>query len=216
MSVIIEDNETKQQMIYTKGAVERVLESCDSLKWDSSTVVDLTDDIRNEILANMESLASQGLRVLALASRQYDPASGRRASREGPVPREEIERDLVFRGLIGLYDPPRPESAEAVKNCHRAGIKVHMLTGDHPGTASAIAAQVGILPSDTRMLSQHAMNSMVMTAKEFDKLSDEEIDKLPALPLVIARCAPNTKVRMIDALRRRKAFMAMTGDGVND
>jgi magnesium-transporting ATPase (P-type) len=91
-----------------------------------------------------------------------------------------------------------------------------MLTGDHPGTASAIAAQVGILPSDTTLLSQRAMESMVMTAKEFDKLSDDEIDRLPALPLVIARCAPNTKVRMIDALRRRNAFMAMTGDGVND
>lgn len=216
MSVIIEDNETGQQMIYTKGAVERVLESCDSLKWDSDTIVDLTDEIRDEILANMESLASQGLRVLALASRAYDPSSGRRASREGPVPREEIERDLVFRGLIGLYDPPRPESAQAVKNCHRAGIKVHMLTGDHPGTARAIAAQVGILPTDTTLLSQRAMESMVMTAKQFDKLSDDEIDRLPALPLVIARCAPNTKVRMIDALRRRNAFMAMTGDGVND
>jgi magnesium-transporting ATPase (P-type) len=122
-------------------------------------VVDLTDEIRDEILANMEALASQGLRVLALASRVYDPSSGRRASREGPVPREQIERDLI-QGLIGLYDPPRPESADAVRHCHRAGIKVHMLTGDHPGTARAIAAQVGILPSDTRLLSQRAMESM--------------------------------------------------------
>lgn len=216
MSVIIEEVETGQQMIFTKGAVERVLESCETLKWNSEQEVDLTDDIRDQILENMESLAAQGLRVLALASRSYDPSSGRRASREGPVPREEIERDLVFRGLIGLYDPPRPESAEAVKSCHRAGIKVHMLTGDHPGTARAIAAQVGILPQDTSTLSRHAMESMIMTAKEFDRLEDYEIDSLPALPLVIARCAPNTKVRMIDALRRRNAFMAMTGDGVND
>lgn len=216
MSVIIEDNETGIQTIYTKGAVERVLDSCDYIKWDGQQEVNLTDGMREEILANMESLAAQGLRVLALASRPYDSSLGHRASREDPVTREQIERDLIFRGLIGLYDPPRPESAEAVKNCHRAGIKVHMLTGDHPGTARAIASQVGILPQDTSTLSSRAMDNMVMTANEFDKLSDDEIDRLPALPLVIARCAPNTKVRMIDALRRRKAFTAMTGDGVND
>jgi len=90
-----------------------------------------------------------------------------------------------------------------------------MLTGDHPGTARAIAIQVGILP-DMNHVSEPVAKSMVMTASEFDKLSDEKLDQLPVLPLVIARCAPNTKVRMIEALRRRKAFMAMTGDGVND
>ncbi|RYO84176.1 hypothetical protein DL766_008991 [Monosporascus sp. MC13-8B] len=216
MSVIMENLETQQQMVYNKGAVERVLDSCTRIKWDSPEEVAITDAMKKKILANMEALAAQGLRVLALASRPYDPHNGRRASRDGPPPREEVERDLTFRGLIGLYDPPRPESAEAVRHCHRAGIKVHMLTGDHPGTASAIAAQVGILPQVMSNISESAARCMVMTAKEFDKLSDEEIDRLPALPLVIARCAPNTKVRMIEALRRRKAFMAMTGDGVND
>ncbi|KAI1371803.1 potassium/sodium eff [Hypoxylon crocopeplum] len=216
MSVIMENLENKEQMVYSKGAVERVLDSCTRIKWNSPAEVDITDGMKEQILANMEALAAQGLRVLALASRPYDPRSGRRASREGPPPREEVERDLVFRGLIGLYDPPRPESASAVKHCHRAGIKVHMLTGDHPGTARAIAAQVGILPQNTREISDRAAQGMVMTAKEFDKLTDDELDQLPALPLVIARCAPNTKVRMIEALRRRNAFTAMTGDGVND
>ncbi|RYP47561.1 hypothetical protein DL768_006406 [Monosporascus sp. mg162] len=216
MSVIMENLETQQQMVYSKGAVERILDSCTRIKWDSPEEVAITDAMKEKVLANMEALAAQGLRVLALASRPYDPHNGRRASRDGPPPREEVERDLIFRGLIGLYDPPRPESAEAVRHCHRAGIKVHMLTGDHPGTASAIAAQVGILPQDMSSVSERAAQCMVMTAKEFDKLSDEEIDRLPALPLVIARCAPNTKVRMIEALRRRNAFMAMTGDGVND
>lgn len=216
MTVIIEDIESEKQMVYTKGAVERVLDSCTRVHLEGQADVELTESIKEEILANMEALAAQGLRVLALGSRPHDPRDGRRASREGQVPREEIERDLIFRGLIGLYDPPRPESAGAVKNCHRAGIKVHMLTGDHPGTARAIAAQVGILPADTSNFSKSALDSMVSTAKDFDRLSDEEIDRLPALPLVIARCAPNTKVRMINALRRRKAFMAMTGDGVND
>jgi P-type Na+/K+ transporter len=208
MSVIFEDSSTGTQTVYTKGAVERVLESCITARWDDCETVDFTEDLKNRTLEVMEALASQGLRVLAVASRPYDPRSGRRASRDGPPPREEVERDLQFRGLIGLYDPPRPESADAVKRCHRAGIKVHMLTGDHPGTASAIAKQVNILPDMSRV-SASVASAMVMTAKEFDHHTDDELDQLPVLPLVIARCAPNTKVRMIEALRRRDAFMAM-------
>lgn len=210
MSVIFEDRKTQEQMIYTKGAVERVLDSCISVVWESGKAVDFTEEMKEKTLEVMEALASQGLRVLAMASRDYDPSSGRRASRDGPPPRDSIERDLTFRGLVGLYDPPRPESAEAVKRCHRAGIKVHMLTGDHPGTASAIARQVHILP-DMNKVSTSVAKAMVMTAKEFDNHTDEELDQLPVLPLVIARCAPNTKVRMIEALRRRDAFMAMVG-----
>lgn len=208
MSVIFEDTEDKSQTIYTKGAVERVIDTCDTAVWEGTEEVAMTEQMKSTILENMEALASLGLRVLALASRPYNPAFGRRASRDGPPPREEVERQLVFRGLIGLYDPPRTESADAVKRCHRAGIKVHMLTGDHPGTARAIAAQVGILPDMSRV-SAGIADAMVMTAKEFDHYSDKELDKLPVLPLVIARCAPATKVRMIEALRRRKAFMAM-------
>lgn len=210
MSVIFENTESGEQWVYTKGAVERILDSCTRVRWsvEDDGEVDLTDAKKQAILNKMELLAGEGLRVLALASRPYDPRSGRRASRDGPPPRDQIEQGLVFRGLIGLYDPPRPESAGAVKRCHRAGITVHMLTGDHPGTARAIAIQVGILP-DMDKVSQPVANAMVMTATEFDSHTDEQLDKLPVLPLVIARCAPNTKVRMIEALRRRKAFMAM-------
>ncbi|KAK5478902.1 P-type ATPase [Exophiala xenobiotica] len=217
MSVIFENLKTKEQMVYTKGAVERVIDSCTTIRWsqEHDGDVEMDDAKKQQILENMEALASQGLRVLALASRPYDVKKERRASRGGPPPREEVEQNLVFRGLIGLYDPPRQESADAVRRCHRAGIKVHMLTGDHPGTARAIAIQVGILP-DMNQVSEPVAKSMVMTASEFDRLSDDQLDQLPVLPLVIARCAPNTKVRMIEALRRRKAFMAMTGDGVND
>jgi P-type Na+/K+ transporter len=208
MSVIFEHLPTHKQMIFTKGAVERIIDSCESAAWESSEVVEMSDAMRNTILENMEALASLGLRVLALASRPYNPQSGRRASREGPPSREEVERNLVFRGLIGLYDPPRPESAASVKACHGAGIAVHMLTGDHPGTARAIAAQVGILPN-MDMVAKDVADSMVVTAKQFDQMLDDDIDILPVLPLVIARCAPQTKVRMIEALHRRKAFAAM-------
>jgi potassium/sodium efflux P-type ATPase len=91
-----------------------------------------------------------------------------------------------------------------------------MLTGDHAGTASAIAREVGILPQNMGALAPELANALVKTANEFDAMSDDEIDALPELPLVIARCAPNTKTRMIAALHRRKKYAAMTGDGVND
>jgi len=123
---------------------------------------------------------------------------------------------MTLLGLVGLYDPPREESRHAVHECHKAGIKVHMLTGDHPETASAIAKAVGIIPENLAERAPEIAKTMVMTASQFDNLTDNEIDNLQSLPLVIARCAPNTKVRMIDALHRRNAYAAMTGDGVND
>lgn len=131
-------------------------------------------------------------------------------------PRDEVEQNLTLMGLAGLYDPPRLETKEAVRKCTNAGIQVHMLTGDHPSTARAIAREVGIIPADFGTLPADVARSMVKTAAEFDALTNEEIDQLPALPFVIARCAPNTKVRMIDALHRRGRYAAMTGDGVND
>ncbi|KAL4954026.1 hypothetical protein BDW69DRAFT_194370 [Aspergillus filifer] len=219
MSVIFarEDESEKggsRQMVFTKGAVERVLESCTSVLWSAGAEpLAMTDDLKNEILQNMEALAKEGLRVLCMAGREDNTTI---ASGEEVPPREDVEKDLFFYGLVGLYDPPRPETAGAIEECYRAGISVHMVTGDHPGTARAIAMQVGIIPSDINSLAKDVANAMVMTASQFDKLTDEEIDDLPTLPLVIARCAPNTKVRMIDALHRRGRYAAMTGDGVND
>ncbi|KAF2176038.1 sodium transport ATPase 5 [Zopfia rhizophila CBS 207.26] len=213
MSVIFEDTKCGQKHVFTKGAVERVITSCTSIfSTEHDEPTEVTEKIRDQILQSMEALAALGLRVLALASKPYDTPveSGNEIDRNG------VENDLTFRGLIGLYDPPRPESAASVRQCQKAGISVHMLTGDHSGTARAIAAEVGILPSRMNELSKDVADSLVMTAGQFDKLSNDEVDALPVLPLVVARCAPNTKVRMIEALHRRKCFVAMTGDGVND
>ncbi|KAM5494220.1 P-type ATPase [Microsporum canis] len=204
-----------REMVFTKGAVERIVDACTTVVMDAGEgAVPMTDAVRDEILENMEALARLGLRVLALASRPYTPAA--HAAEGVDIRREDVERELQFRGLIGLYDPPRPETAGAIEECYKAGISVHMVTGDHPGTARAIAAQVGIIPADPGMVARDVAEAMVMTAGQFDRLSDEEIDRLPTLPLVIARCAPHTKVRMIEALHRRGRFAAMTGDGVND
>jgi P-type Na+/K+ transporter len=124
--------------------------------------------------------------------------------------REQVESEMNLLGLIGIYDPPRAESLGAVQECQRAGIVVHMLTGDHIATATAIAKEVGIITPAT-----HTRTS-VITAQEFDRMSDHEIDTLTALPLVVARCSPQTKVKMVKAIHRRSRLTAMTGDGVND
>ncbi|KAI1816715.1 potassium/sodium efflux P-type ATPase [Poronia punctata] len=213
MSVVFKQNATGELYVFTKGAVERVIGTCqDYYPQDGADPAKMTDEYREEILENMTALASMGLRVLALASKRFDG----KLEKGDDIDREAVESNLTFRGLVGLYDPPRAESGPAVRSCHEAGISVHMLTGDHPETAKAIAIEVGILPSRMDRVRKDVADCMVMTASRFDALSDEQVDELPVLPLVIARCAPSTKVRMIDALHRRKRFCAMTGDGVND
>ncbi|EPQ27813.1 uncharacterized protein PFL1_04558 [Pseudozyma flocculosa PF-1] len=212
MAVTYSDNRSGKNYAMMKGAVERVLDACVSAQGPDG-IVDFTEELQNRTLENMEALAEQGLRVLALAHREL---SGAEADKGGELEREKVESRMVFLGLVGLYDPPRPETAGAVRKCKEAGITVRMLTGDHPGTAKAIALEVGIVPRNTKRYSEREVHSMVMTASQFDKLSDDQIDQLPQLPLVIARCAPQTKVRMIEALHRRGKFCAMTGDGVND
>ncbi|KAF4552549.1 E1-E2 ATPase-like protein 10 [Elsinoe fawcettii] len=211
MSVIMKHE--SGNFVFTKGAVERVIQSCTTYS-DQDGTKEVTEEFREGVLRNMEALASLGLRVLALASKQWPQDVEKGAD----VERASVESDLVFRGLIGLYDPPRAESAPAVRQCHEAGIEVHMLTGDHPETAKAIAIEVGILPSAEKMrkIPADVARALVMAASDFDKLSDDQVDDLPVLPLVVARCAPSTKVRMIEALHRRGRFCAMTGDGVND
>jgi len=212
MSVIMKNNATGELSALTKGAVERVIQICTVYADDKGEMIEMTEEFRQEILRNMEVFAGLGLRVLALASKVYTHP----LDKGGEVDRKTVECDLVFRGLVGLYDPPRPESAPAVRSCHEAGISVHMLTGDHPETAKAIAIEVGILPSRMGEVAKDIADAMVMTATSFDALTDDQVDDLPVLPLVIARCAPSTKVRMIEALHRRERFCAMTGDGVND
>ncbi|KAK8078717.1 Calcium-transporting ATPase 3 [Apiospora phragmitis] len=182
--------------IYTKGALEALLPR-----------LDVTEEEKAELTAKAESLAAEGLRVLCIAHRTT--ALSDAVVKE----RDFAESDLTPLGLAGLYDPPRIETAGAVRKCKRAGISVHMLTGDHIKTATAIAHEVGILGAHlTAAEAAHA----TMAASAFDALSEPEIDALASLPLVLARCSPATKVRMVEAMHRRGAFCVMTGDGVND
>lgn len=211
MSVVYTRPDESQSVIFCKGAVERIIDLCTTVGIDEHQQP-MTDQLKESILEQMSSLASQGLRVLAIA-RKYRPET---ITAQTPLERDVIESELCLLGLAGLYDPPRLETRAAVQECLQAGISVCMLTGDHPSTATAIGREVGIIPSNTASLSAAEKEGMTHTATTFSKMSDAEIDALPALPLIIARCAPETKVRMIEALHRRSAFCAMTGDGVND
>ncbi|KAI7886637.1 potassium/sodium efflux P-type ATPase [Lichtheimia hyalospora FSU 10163] len=196
---------------FTKGATERVLSTCTGM-YDGETMQ--VNELEEQVLPQVEELAKGGLRVLTLGMRKIDTKETVTAD---TFKREDIEQDMQFLGLVGIYDPPRAESRGAVAECHQAGITVHMLTGDHAATATAIAREVGILPDGYGIdESKKYPKDLVMTATKFDKLSDEQIDAMPELPLVIARCSPDTKVKMIEALHRRKRITGMTGDGVND
>ncbi|CAI4057957.1 uncharacterized protein SKDI_04G2710 [Saccharomyces kudriavzevii IFO 1802] len=218
MSSVYLNNYKETYNVYGKGAFESIISCCSS--WygeDGAKIVPLTDYDIETIRKNVYSLSNEGLRVLGFASKSYTKdqlSDGQLATITSN--RNAAETDLVFLGLIGIYDPPRNETAGAVKKFHQAGINVHMLTGDFVGTAKAIAQEVGILPINLYHYPQEIVDSMVMTGSQFDGLSEKEVDDLPVLPLVIARCSPQTKVRMIEALHRRKKFCAMTGDGVND
>ncbi|KAF1830533.1 sodium P-type ATPase-like protein [Decorospora gaudefroyi] len=191
MTVVYKNNHTGVMDVYTKGATEFMVPA-----------LDIPDQERNEILQAAEGMANQGLRLLCIAHKQL-PAGTNISERE------EVEANLNYLGLVAIYDPPRLETKGAVRQCKIAGITVHMLTGDHPGTAKQIAKDVDIIDDRTP-------DSAIMVAKEFDRMSDEQVDAMDPLPLVIARCSPTTKVKMVQALHRRGRFCVMTGDGVND
>ncbi|KAI1495703.1 potassium/sodium efflux P-type ATPase [Biscogniauxia marginata] len=196
MTVVYSTPNSSHVDVYTKGALEMIL-----------PLLDAPDDVKADFTAKAEALAAEGLRVLCIAHKTIPSDDMLKDNREA------AESNLKLLGLAGLYDPPRLETAEAVRRCRVAGISVHMLTGDHIKTATTIAREVGILGVD--LTAAEAANA-TMPAATFDSLSDSEIDQLDRLPLVLARCSPTTKVRMVEAMHRRGAFCVMTGDGVND
>ena len=191
MTVVYKDNDTGHMDVYSKGATEFML-----------SVLNVSEQQKDRILQSAEKMANEGLRVLCVAHKSLPPGSS-------IDERDRVENDLNYIGLVAIYDPPRLETKDAVRECQIAGITVHMLTGDHPGTARAIAKDVEIINDRTH-------SSAIMVARDFDKLSNEQIDAMESLPLVIARCSPKTKVKMVEALHRRGRFCIMTGDGVND
>ena len=183
---------------YTKGAPDEVLRRCTRYIRDGHELP-MTENVRAEILAANKGMADRALRVLAAALRTYDavPASTEPAA---------LENELCFVGLVGMIDPVRPEVGAAIEECHRAGIRAIMITGDHIDTATAIAKELGILEGGKRAI----------TGAELSAMSDAEFEKVFRDIAVYARVQPEHKTRIVNAWRGAGYVTAMTGDGVND
>ena len=197
MSMIRRD-EGGRLVVYAKGAPDVVLGFCPSALVDGA-VVTMDDDLRGRILASNEALAGQTLRVLAVARRSLESEGVTFAP-------ESVEHDMTFLGLIAMMDPPRDEVRTAMAECADAGIRTIMITGDHKATAVAIARDLGFYHEDSRAL----------TGRELDKLSDEAFEEQLPMVAVYARVAPEHKLRIVRAWRKRGEIVSMTGDGVND
>ncbi len=182
-----------------KGAPEVILDRCTGI-WKGAQVEALAQDERAVIAAQAAVMAERGLRVLAAAQRVFAGAD------VVPASTEEVERDLVFVGLVGLADPPRPEARQAVALARRAGIRVVMITGDHPRTAGAIARELGIAES----------RDDVLSGLELDRLDDAGFAARVERVSVYARVTAAHKLRIVRAWKDAGAVVAMTGDGVND
>jgi Ca2+-transporting ATPase len=181
------------------GAPDVLIERCTNL-YTSTGVRPMTDQDRRSILAQNTAMARQSLRVLGSAWRDLGDAS------PADVTADAVEQELVFVGLSGMYDPPRPEAREAIAKCRTAGIRVVMITGDHPNTATAIAREIG-LASD---------GDNAIAGVELDRMSDDALRKRVANISVYARVTAEHKLRIVRALKASDAVVAMTGDGVND
>ena len=187
-----------ERWIFVKGAPERVVGMCESMLVGSTATVVALD--RQKLLRESHRLASQGLRVLAMAYKRAAPRAER-------VDHRDVERGLTLAGLQGMIDPPRPEAIEAVARCRNAGIRVVMITGDHRVTAEAIALQMGI----ARNTAAHTIDG-----RELEAMSDDELFTRVRHVSVYSRAAPQHKLRIVQQLRRHGEVVAVTGDRVND
>jgi len=199
MSTIELDHEHDNEVVViTKGAPDVLLERCTKVRVGME-IVELDDALRARLLADVDTLTEAALRTLAVAYRPLAPS-------EDPQVTESLERDLVFVGTVGIIDPPREEAVVAIREAHRAGIRVIMITGDHPRTAARIAADLGIVEADVPAL----------TGFELDALDDAGFADAVRKTSVYARVSPAHKLRIVDALQADGNIVAMTGDGVND
>lgn len=175
-----------------KGAPEMLVPECTQALGVDGQLIPLNDEYRQRILGDARGMAEQALRVLAIVRREQ-------------ATRDNVQQDLTLLGLVGMLDPPRPEAKAAIALCHEAGVRVVMITGDHPVTAQAVARELGLL-----------RQGEVMAGPELAAMSDKDLAKKVHTIEVFARVSPADKLRVVEALQQRGAVVAMTGDGVND
>ncbi|MCQ1530617.1 calcium-translocating P-type ATPase, PMCA-type [Lutispora saccharofermentans] len=184
-----------ESYVFVKGAVDIILGLCSKYYGPKGEQPMTYLDMKNILSAN-ERMASSALRVLGAAYKKLD----------GSIDKNSLEKDLIFLGMTGMIDPPRPEAAKAVETCIMSGIRPVMITGDHKMTAAAIGKELGILTSE----------SQILAGSELDKLSDKQLEKASGRIAVYARVSPKHKLRIVKALKASGHTVAMTGDGVND
>lgn len=188
---------SQSKIIYVKGSVEAILHRCEQELDAQAQTAPVNQKIVHE---QVDAMAKQGLRVLAFAEK---PAPANQDS----LDHQDIEAGLIFLGLQGMIDPPRPEATRAVQNCQEAGIQVKMITGDHAVTAAAIASRMGL---------NNNGEVLAFTGQELAQMNKQELAIVVEDGVVFARVAPEQKLRIVEALQSKGEIVAMTGDGVND
>lgn len=193
MSVVAESDD--QYFIHVKGATEVLINYCQSI-YQGTTRIPLTDALRSKILKALHTMAQQGLRTLALATKTL-PINIE-------LTEQNVESELIFLGIVGIIDPPREQVKDSLELAQRAGIQVLMVTGDAADTALAIAKQIGL------------KSNLAITGSEIDKMSDEELSQAIDEGALFARTIPDHKMRIVKLLQAQEHIVAMTGDGIND
>jgi Ca2+-transporting ATPase len=195
----IQEKPSEDLVGYVKGAPEVILERCNRIHMEGN-VREITEEDRDKITQSTVDMGEEALRVLAVAYKDIPKD-------KEEFDRDEIEDDLIFVGLLGMIDPPRPEVLGAIKICKKAGIRPVMITGDHKITAVAIAKEVGIMDES---------NDEALTGQDIEKMREVDLLKSVNQVSVYARVSPEHKVRIARALKSHGNIVAMTGDGVND
>ncbi len=197
MSVVTRNSEDSQSfLVMVKGSAELILENCSSYQTERQ-IKKITQFEKETVLATTNKMALAGLRVLGF---------GYKIVSELPVNEQQAESNLVWLGLVGMLDAPRPEVKIAMQKCLEAGMRPVMITGDHPLTAKAIAEELGLSRA----------GSQILTGAELERLSQEDLENRVENTAIYARVSPEHKLRIVEALQKKNKFVAMTGDGVND
>jgi len=195
----------EKDLLFVKGAPDQVIERCVSYR-NNGKKLPLSQSQKEEIVNQNKKLASDALRVLAVAYREIDPQEKKLLEQKEKLNIDKTENQLTYLGLVAIIDPPRKEAIQSVKTCRKAGIRPVMITGDYSLTARAIAEQLDIYRSGDK----------IITGSELEKMAQEELEEIVLKTTIFARVSPRHKRRIVRALQKNNQVVAMTGDGVND